>query len=67
MENLVPVVVKNEDGSCVVAFPDGVQLVTANLDGAAQVVDYYLRAEERESRNQIGFIPAMERTRNENR
>ena len=61
MENLVPVVVKNEDGSCVVAFPDGVQLVTANLDGATQVVDYYFRAEEKEGRNRIGFVAAMER------
>ena len=61
MENEVPVVVKNEDGSCVVAFPDGVQLVTASLDGAAQVVDYYFRAEEKESGNRIGFVAAMER------
>jgi hypothetical protein len=53
-----PVVVKNEDGSCLVALPDGVQLMTVNIEGAHKVVEYYLGAEERErsEKPRIGFI-----------
>tara|TARA_R100000808_G_C2102741_1_gene119282 strand:- start:694 stop:879 length:186 start_codon:yes stop_codon:yes gene_type:complete len=53
-----PVVIKNEDGTCLVSLPDGVQLMVASIDGAHKVVEYYMTAFERESasKRRIGFV-----------
>tara|TARA_B100000686_G_scaffold257125_1_gene269105 strand:+ start:713 stop:919 length:207 start_codon:yes stop_codon:yes gene_type:complete len=50
----VPVVVKNEDGSCLVAFPDGLQLVATGIDAAHEILDHYLEPHETLKRR-IGF------------
>jgi len=54
----LPVVVKNEDGSCLVSLPDGVQLMVASIDGAHKVVEYFMGSEDREraTKPRIGFV-----------
>ena len=57
----VPVVIKNSDGSCMVALPDGVNLVTMKLAGAEQVVAQFLGELDHDDEFRIGFIPALKR------
>jgi|TARA_R100001594_G_C4043463_1_gene263673 hypothetical protein len=53
---IVPVVVREADGSCLVAFPDGTRLAAPGLDGAQQIVNhFYGEEEEEEPRRKIGF------------
>ena len=55
----VPVVVKNEDGSCLVSFPDGLILATPGIEGAHELLDHYFGAEEAPNRR-IGFTVSDE-------
>ena len=53
---IVPVVVREADGSCLVAFPDGTRLAAPGLDGAEQIVNHLYGDEEvEEPRRKIGF------------
>ena len=50
----VPVAIQNEDGSCLVAFPDGLQLVATGIEGAHEILDHYLGPQDTPQRR-IGF------------
>ena len=53
---IVPVVLRNADGSCVVAFPDGTRLAAPGLDSAEAIVNhFYGEEEEEEPQRKIGF------------
>ena len=53
---IVPVVVRNADGSCVVAFPDGTRLAATGLESAQTMVNhFYGEVEEEEPQRKIGF------------
>ena len=51
---IVPVVVREADGSCLVAFPDGTRLAAPGLDGAQQIVNHYYGEEEEEETEEDG-------------
>jgi|TARA_R110000824_G_scaffold185997_16_gene367170 hypothetical protein len=59
---IVPVVVRNADGSCLVAFPDGTRLAAIGLEGAQEIVNhFYGEEEEEDAPRRIGFrVPEVE-------
>ena len=54
MENVVPVIVQYEDGSCVVQLPNGAELAAVGIEKAQEVVDYYFESDKPKRR--IGFV-----------
>ena len=54
MENVVPVIVQYEDGTCVVQLPNGAELAAVGLEKAQEVVDYYFESDKPKRR--IGFV-----------